>query len=50
MLNDPEIAFTTTPIRTFPVVSFMHNAGTLSVAPSSWQELFFPEIHGAPGS
>jgi hypothetical protein len=29
---------------------FMNHAGTIQKAPSTWQEMFFPEIHGAPGS
>jgi hypothetical protein len=30
--------------------AFMHSIGSIDNLPQSWQELFFPEIHGAPGS
>jgi len=29
---------------------FMHRIGTLKNLPASWKDLFFPEIHGVPGS
>jgi len=29
---------------------FMHDSGSLKNRPASWKDLFFPEIHGAPGS
>jgi len=50
MLNDPLIRFTTTPSATFPVAQFMHQVGRIQNRPSSWKDLFFPEIHGQPGS
>jgi hypothetical protein len=28
----------------------MHDLGTLKSQPASWKDLFFPEIHGAPGN
>ena len=29
---------------------FMAQVGTLKVKPADWKELFFPEVHGLPGS
>ena len=28
----------------------LHAVGTIKVKPADWKELFFPEIHGLPGS
>jgi NitT/TauT family transport system substrate-binding protein len=29
---------------------FMHSIGSIENLPDSWGDLFFPEIHDAPGS
>ena len=50
MLQSAEIKFTTTPENTLKYAEFMHGIGSLKNRPASWKELFFPEIHGAPGS
>ncbi|HJT88459.1 MAG TPA: hypothetical protein VJ732_11395 [Bryobacteraceae bacterium] len=50
VLNDPEIRFTTTPENVMKYAGFMHSIGSIRNQPSSWKDLFFPEIHGAPGS
>jgi len=50
VISDPTVKFTTTPENVMKYAEFMHSIGTLSSAPSSWKDLFFPEIHGAPGS
>jgi NitT/TauT family transport system substrate-binding protein len=50
VLEDPDIEFTTTPRNVVKYAAFMHSIGSIDTAPQSWQELFFPEIHGAPGS
>jgi NitT/TauT family transport system substrate-binding protein len=50
ILEDPDIRFTTTPENVLKYAEFMHSIGTLNNRPSSWKELFFAEIHGAPGS
>jgi NitT/TauT family transport system substrate-binding protein len=28
---------------------FMHEVGIVKAEPSSWKDLFFPELHGVPG-
>lgn len=50
VLGDPEIAFTTTPQNIMRYARFMESIGSIDSAPSSWRELFFAEIHSAPGS
>ena len=50
LLNDPHIKFTTTPENVMKYADFMHNIGSIKNSPASWKDLFFPEIHGAPGS
>jgi len=50
LLADPEIEFTTTPTNTMRYAEFMHSIGSIDNLPSSWSDLFFPEIHAAPGS
>jgi NitT/TauT family transport system substrate-binding protein len=50
VLNDPHVKFTTTPENVMKYATFMHAAGSIKKQPGSWKDLFFPEIHGAPGS
>lgn len=47
---DPEITFTITPQRTFVYAQKMHELGILKHQAGNWQEYFFPEVHGRPGS
>jgi len=49
-LNDPALTYTTTPRNLMKFATFMNKAGSLSPAPATWQDLFFPPIHGLPGS
>jgi NitT/TauT family transport system substrate-binding protein len=28
----------------------MHAVGSIKIKPASWKDLFFPEVHGLPGS
>lgn len=50
VLADPDIRFTTTPENVEKYAEFMHDIGSIENRPSSWRDLFFPEIHAAPGS
>jgi len=50
VIADPAVKFTTTPENVMKYAEFMHRIGTLKTLPASWQDLFFEEIHGAPGS
>ncbi len=50
VLRDPAIEFTTTPENVGKYAAFMHSIGSIDHLPESWRDLFFPEIHDAPGS
>ena len=50
VLSDPHIRFTTTPENIMKYADFMHGIGSIKNRPPSWKVMFFPEIHGAPGS
>ena len=50
LINDPEIEFTTTPRNMMKIITFMSDVGHIKSRPASWQEMFFPEVHGLPGS
>ena len=50
VLRDPDIKFTTTPENVERYAEFMQEIGSIENRPESWRDLFFPEIHGAPGS
>jgi NitT/TauT family transport system substrate-binding protein len=50
VLEDPQITFTTTPQNVKKYADFMHDAGSIGHRPASWKDMFFPEIHTAPGS
>jgi NitT/TauT family transport system substrate-binding protein len=50
VLRDPHIKFTTTPENVMKYADFMHGIGSIRNRPASWKDMFFPEIHGVPGS
>jgi NitT/TauT family transport system substrate-binding protein len=50
ILQEPDIHFTSTPQNTLKYAEFMHSIGSLTNRPASWKDLFFADIHGAPGS
>jgi NitT/TauT family transport system substrate-binding protein len=50
VLNDPDISFTTTPANVMKYAEFMAGIGSISNRPASWEDLFFEDIHGVPGS
>ncbi|MDY7548357.1 ABC transporter substrate-binding protein [Glaciimonas sp. CA11.2] len=50
MLNDPNIEFTTTPKNSMKYAEFMQRIGMIKVKPSSWKEMFFPNVRNLPGS
>ncbi|HEY7338679.1 MAG TPA: hypothetical protein VH639_27570 [Bryobacteraceae bacterium] len=50
VLNDPAIRFTTTPENVTKYAEFMYRAGSIKHQPASWKDLFFQDIHNAPGS
>jgi NitT/TauT family transport system substrate-binding protein len=50
MLQDPAVRFTTTPQNVEKYAAFMHDTGSITTRPAGWKDLFFPDIHGVPGS
>jgi NitT/TauT family transport system substrate-binding protein len=50
ILDDPDSRYSVVPAGVMKYADFMHRAGTIRARPESWKELFFPEIHGLPGS
>ena len=50
MLKDPAIKFTTTPENVHKYAAFMHQIGSIKERPGSWKDVFFPDLHAAPGS
>jgi len=50
MLNDPNIVYTQTPQSIMKYAEFMSKVGAIKVKPDSWKDLFFPNVHGLPGS
>jgi NitT/TauT family transport system substrate-binding protein len=50
VLDDPDNKFTTAPQNVMTYANFMNDVGTLKARPASWQDLFFPEIHGVAGN
>jgi NitT/TauT family transport system substrate-binding protein len=50
MLNDPNIEFTMTPKNSMKYAEFMHRIGIVKVKPTSWKDMYFPNVHSLPGS
>src|SRR5688572_969447 len=50
LMSDPQVKYTMAPENVLPYAQFMHKIGTLKNEPKSWKDLFFPDIHGLPGS
>jgi NitT/TauT family transport system substrate-binding protein len=50
MMSQPGFDFGTTPQNVVKMAQFMNRIGSIAVAPQSWKDLFFPDIHGLPGS
>jgi ABC-type nitrate/sulfonate/bicarbonate transport system substrate-binding protein len=45
-----QVKWTMVPENTMKYAEFMHSVGSIKVMPASWKDLFFPEVHGLPGS
>lgn len=48
--SGPRVTWTMTPQSIMRYASFLHDRGAVKIAPAAWQDLFFPEVHGMPGS
>ena len=50
MVTDPGAKFTMTPQNVATFANFMAKQGLTKVKTDSWKDMFFPEVHGLPGS
>ena len=50
LLNSPRFKYILTPAGTMKWAAFMFKVGRLKTAPSSWKDLFWPELHDRDGS
>ncbi|GIL38246.1 ABC transporter substrate-binding protein [Roseiterribacter gracilis] len=50
LIRDPRIHYTTAPENVLKFAAFQARTGQIPVAPSQWEELFFPELHEKAGS
>ena len=50
VIGGPQVKWTLVPENTMKYASFMYDVGIVKAVPSSWKDLFFPEIHGVTGS
>ena len=50
MMKDPGSKVTRAPERVTTFANFMHKQGLIKVRPDSWKDMFFPDLHVAPGS
>ncbi len=50
MMEDPLVEYTLTPKSIMKTAEFMAKVGTIKEKPSSWKDLFFPNVHGLQGS
>ena len=49
ILTGTGVSYDATPMSAALWADFMHRVGRTKVAPKSWREMFFAEIHGLPG-
>jgi NitT/TauT family transport system substrate-binding protein len=50
VVSEPQVRWTLVPENTMKFARFMQTTGMLKVAPESWRDFFFPEIHTRDGS
>jgi NitT/TauT family transport system substrate-binding protein len=50
IVSGKDVKWTMTPVATMKFASFMHKVGSIKHRPSSWKDLFFPEIAELDGS
>ncbi len=50
IIKGPNVTWTMVPQNTKAFAAFMHAHGVLKAEPATWTDLFFPEVHGLPGS
>jgi NitT/TauT family transport system substrate-binding protein len=47
---DPDVVYTTVPMKVMDFAAFMHKVGRLKREPNSWKDMFFPESQDVAGS
>ena len=47
---DPDVLYTTVPMKVMDFAAFMHKVGRLKRQPESWKDMFFEEGRGVEGS
>jgi NitT/TauT family transport system substrate-binding protein len=47
---DPDVVYTTVPMKVMEFAAFMHKVGRLKRQPDSWKDMFFPESQDTAGS
>lgn len=47
---DPDVAYTTVPMKVMDFAAFMHKVGRIKRLPGSWKDMFFPESQDVQGS
>jgi len=47
---DPDVVYTTVPMKVMDFAVFMHKVGRLKRQPDSWKDMFFPESQDVAGS
>jgi len=50
VIAGPQVKWTLAPENTMKYATFMYEAGIVKAVPTTWKELFFPEIEGSGGS
>jgi NitT/TauT family transport system substrate-binding protein len=50
IISNPEVEFTIAPQGFMKFANFMFKTRMIQERPSSWKDVFFPEMHGEPGS
>ena len=50
LIKNPASRFEMTPLNVLTFAKFMAQRGIIKNAPSSWQDMFFPDVHNLPGS
>jgi NitT/TauT family transport system substrate-binding protein len=50
LIRDLEFSYSPEPENVLKIYGFMHRVGALKTMPATWQDLFFPEVHGVNGS
>ena len=49
-IADPDVVYTTVPMKVMEFAGFMHKVGRIKRQPETWKDMFFPEGQGVSGS